>query len=175
MVKFRIRRLDPQQIAMRAGFSPAFVNRGFLFAAAERQPDPPVRPLHNFTDAGFDEFRKFIRNDFAGLQNHGTVMVLVRPERGTDDLLFGNPIPPEIGVPRTDSAVETVLPADVADLHKTAKTHPRPDMPQLHLIGGTEQRRLFLRIRQVKKMFQFRIRHQSTSSIRPPPSMSSPS
>ena len=175
VIKFRIRRLNPQQVAMRACLAPALVNRRLLLAAAERQPDLSVRPLHNPADTGFDEFREFIRNDFAGLQNHGTVMVVICPERGTDNLLFGNPVPLEVCISRADSAVETVLAADVADLHKTAQTHPRADIPQLHFVGGTEQGGLFLRIRQVKKMFQLRIRHQSTSSISPPPSMRSPS
>ena len=175
MIKFRLRRLNPQQVTVCAGLAPALVNCGFLFAAAERQPDLPLRPLHYPADAGFDEFCEFIRNDFAGLQNHGTVMMIICPECGTDNLLFGNPVPLEICVARTDSAVETVLAADVADLHKTAQTHPRTDIAQFHLVCGTEKFRLLFRIRQVKKMFQFRIRHQSTSSISPPPSMSSPS
>ena len=174
-VKRGIRRLNPEQIAARPRLAPAFIHADILFPAAERDTEFSIAPLHDPANSGFDELRELFGRDFSGLKNHGTVVVFIRPESGSDDLLFSDTVPAEIRISRTDTAIITVLAADVADLHQTAQTDVRPDMAQLHFVSGTEQRLLLLRVGQFQQMSEFRIRHQSTSPINPPPSRRSSS
>ncbi len=139
-VEFPVRRLDAQEIAVRARFAPSAVCLLGLFAKAERDAERIAAERVDASEDVFEESRVRRAGQFAGLDHKVAVSRLERPFRLADDFAGIHPVAVDIGIRFPYAAVIAVLLADVSGLDETAEGHFLSCFANLDGIRGGKKR-----------------------------------
>ena len=143
---------------MRTRLAPAPVCFFSLLAKAERYAelfagecvDPPQYTL--------DECGFALSGQLAGLQHEAAVTRLEGPFRRANDFIRVHAVSPHLRIAAPYAAIVAVLLANVAELHKPAKSHPPSGSPGLYVVCRLEKR---IRIGPGDKPGQFPMRQRA--------------